>query len=505
MKAELITKNKKGLARTRIAGGFSLIEILIAIAVLTLSIGAVIMLVFANQTLKVDALTNNEAIAKAKELIETARANSRQDFNLVNPIPAATDDIYTKTLDVTMLDFWTKKIVSTVTWQADSRSLSINFSTIVTNPDGPGGGTTCNSALAGDWKNPQFMVYEFGKDLLGDSSSGFPISGIDVRDGKLYVVISNSNGNNFPTFFTFSLAIPDPTVSVPALLKQFDSDTTIKAGLNAIRVSGNFAYVAKATGPAHGQLQIIDISDIANPVVKSTFKVPGVTGTGSQALGNTIFYKDGYVYLGLTKTATGPEFNVIDVASSTAPVWKAGYSVGNDINSIYIKDYYAYIASPNTNDLIVTIVATSSWPNLPTIGSFDVSGGSNGKSVDVVGTTLYLGRTFGTNEFYILNGTNLSSISNIAHKDIGSGNETSINGILIRDSLAFFITNSKFEVWNIADIGNIHPWTPNNLVSEFTDLPGGKGTVMDCEGNFIFFASLPSNDKGYITIVKPGL
>ena len=481
--------------------GASIIEILIAVAVLTLGMAAAILLSFANQDLKIDSETNSEALAKASALIENARATSRDDFNLVNPVATTTDDIYKKALDVRMVDFVTKKIISRIVWnEGSTRPQIIELSTLVANWQNPD--NTCHSVISNPigWKNPQIASYELGKDLLvpSDPSSGFPIGDVDVHDGKLYVVVNNSNGNNFPTFFTFDVS--DPTVK-PVFINSFDTDTSVKAGLSAVTVSGHYAYVAKGTGPSNGQLQIIDLN--TNSVVV-TYKVPGVTGTGGKALGNAIFYKDGYVYLGLTKTASGPEFNVIDVSTPTAPSWKAGYSVGNGVNSIYVKNGYVYIASPNAEDLIVTDVRPSAWPNLPHTGGFNGTGGLNGKSVSVIGSKIYLGRTFGTNEFYILNGAIPSSISEIAHKDLGSGNDTSINGLLIRDYLAFFVTNQKFQVWNIADTGNIYPWTENQDPNEFLDLPGNStGTSLDCEGNYIYFGSLPSNDKGYVAIVGP--
>ena len=88
MKAELTTKNKRG---------FSIIEVLIAIAVLTLGISAVILLAFANQTLKTDRLTQIEAVGIAKKMVESARASSRGDFISVQSIPASQESIYSKT------------------------------------------------------------------------------------------------------------------------------------------------------------------------------------------------------------------------------------------------------------------------------------------------------------------------------------------------------------------------------------------------------------------------
>src|SRR3989338_9394963 len=80
--------------------GFATLEILIAFAVLILSISAVILLVFGNQSIIIDSQTNSEALYKAQKMLEEARAASKQDFFSVNSITTTSDDIYQKTLDV---------------------------------------------------------------------------------------------------------------------------------------------------------------------------------------------------------------------------------------------------------------------------------------------------------------------------------------------------------------------------------------------------------------------
>jgi len=480
--------------------GSATLEILIAFTVLALSLGAVILMSFSNQTIAIDNETNIEAITKSQELIEKARADAREDFNLVNPVTSTETSgslTYTKNLAVEQVGLFSKKVTSTISWQRPGRTLSIVLSTLLTNPQSVVGGGTCSSVLSGDWKNPVMTYYEFGKDLLGDPSSGFPIGGIDVFDKKLYVVVNNSNGNNFPNFFQFDLTNPSSPVLVPP---GIDTDTSVKTGLNGVVVAGNYAYVAKGLGPSSGQLQVIDIS--VNPmVVKKTYKVPGVTGSGGQAVGKSIFYYDGYIYLGLTKTSTGPELNIIDVSNPLNPTKVGGYSVSNDLNAIFVKDHYAYVASPNAENLIILDVSDPSSPVRVGGSSGLTVGGNNGKSVFSVGHTLYLGRTFGSKEFYIFDAMNPSSISVTASKDTGSGNDTSINGIFIRDYLAFFLTDAQFQIWNIADPSNIIPWTQNMNASEFLNLPAGGGTALDCESNYVYVSSVPSNNKGYIAAI----
>lgn len=504
MKAQLFgNKHNRGVAT---------LEVLIAFAVVILCISGAIIVIFGNQSISIDTQINNEAIYKAQKMLEDLRATSRFDFALVNP-SNSTETVggitYTKKIDVRQVDLFTKQATSTVTWNLGGRTLSVFQSTLLTNLDITGG--TCSSLLIGNWKTPIITSYEFGKDLLSDPSSGYPITAINVYKSKLFISVNNSNGNNFPTFFIFSLTNP----TVPGFITSMDNDPTAKTGFNAIAGTETYAYGANAKQSNFGtcavgtcgQLQIIDIS-VVPPVLKSTLKMTGVTGTAGQSIGESIAYKKDsatgkeYIYLGLTKTGSGPEFNIIDVTNKINPVWKGGYSVGNTVNAIYIKNNYAYIATPNAENM--TILDISSPTNPTRVGGYSPSGGSNGESVYVVGNSVYLGRTFGTNEFYILNASVPSNPSLTANKDIGTGSLTSINSVFIRDYLAFMITGAKFEVWNISDPSNIVPWTPSGTTADFQNLPGGTGTAMDCENNYIYVGSVPSNDKGYVSIITSG-
>src|SRR3990167_5906514 len=69
-------KNQKLLQK-----GFSTLELLIATAILLTAISGMILVVFGNQTVSLDSQVNNEAIIKANDLVEQARASASVDFN----------------------------------------------------------------------------------------------------------------------------------------------------------------------------------------------------------------------------------------------------------------------------------------------------------------------------------------------------------------------------------------------------------------------------------------
>ncbi|MBI3631230.1 MAG: hypothetical protein HY221_02735, partial [Candidatus Sungbacteria bacterium] len=418
---------------------------------------------------------------------------------------------YTKKLDVTDIDSYTKQATSTVSWQSGGRTLSIVLSTLLTNPTA---GSICSPTLSGDWTSPK--VYAFPSQFLlpENNSNGLGISDIKVYRQKMYVAAySAANTNN--TLYIFNL--PNNPGQQPTFFGETD---TASPGLAAVTVFGKYAYVANQSRTA--QLQVIDTSNLgAQP---TSFKLNNVTGTGGQALGHAIFYANGKIYLGLTTTKTGPEFNIIDVggggtlgASPTNPLPLGSYAVGHDVNAIYVSGNYAYIAHPmsssDTYPEQVTVLDVSNplTPFRPLTGQGfykapDNQG--NGKSLAMLGSTLYLGRTVTTSvnpEFYLLNDVDPTNLATNNTSPLGKKISNSVNDLAVRDYLAFLLTNSQFQIWKISDPTNITPWAMLNL-SDYTNGNGsGAGTSASCTGNYFYvaLASSQGNNKDIIYIIGP--
>jgi len=516
--------------------GFSVLEILLAMAIAILTISAVLLVSFGSQSLASDSQTNGEAQAKAQGLLETEQANGRQDFNNVNALPQPpltyiTDGIYQKKVDVVfpldpithVPDYSKKQVTATVSWTGDhNRAESSALSTLVTNPQAANSGGTCNSVMANPtgWKTPHYYAWDFGQlGVNGNNGNGFGVADVYVYNQRFYVAMNTTPNTDRDTFFVFDL--PTDPSQKPVFRGSVDNSASVSGSLSATAVAGNYAFLANGFGANFttctqsdhcAQLQVMDVTDPANPSVAASYKIPGVTGTGGQAEGKSIFYSNGYIYLGLSKTNSGPEFDVIDVggggglASPTNPIYKGGYAVGNAVNSIFVKGNYAYIATPNSENM--TVIDISNPANPTRVGGYTPAGGSNGESVTAVGSNVYLGRTFGTTEFYILNAANPGAISVAGSKDIGSGNQTSVNGMAVRDYLAFLITPAQFQVWNIANPASIQPWSSDGTTNSFLSLStvGGTGTALYCSGDYFYLAvaSSQGNTKDIISIITPG-
>lgn len=509
--------------------GFSTLEMLVAMTIIIMTLTAVILTSFGGQSLITDSQTSTEALNKAQELLERTQLLARKDFKLVNPtttVETIGGLTYTKVLSVsttTAPDFATKKITATVTWTGEhGRAEHVSLSALATNFDNAVGGDTCDSVLSGNWLSPV---------ITNSTSTGSNvISSIDAHKGKLYVSVYDSVNSTAPTFFIFDIA-QLKTNPMGALLGKLDNAPSTKEGLYAVHVAEGtavgsmYAYTANqhqvtswtcAQSDHCAQLQIIDVSNPASLSSASivNYKIPNsgvpnpVTGTGFQGVGNSIFYKDGLIYLGLTKTGSGPEFNIIDVHNPALPSRVGSYAVGEGINSITVVGNLAYLATKDgAKELIVLNVSNPTNPTL--VNTYNAAGGGGtvgfGQALYVVGDDMYLGRTNvdGSPEFYVLDASSSpTSIVARGTHDIGIfGNHFSINGLVVRSNLAFIAGESttninNFRVLNITDPANITSWAsplalPNNSL----------GSALDCEGNDLFVSSRDSLNKGYLSVI----
>jgi Tfp pilus assembly protein PilV len=502
--------------------GSGTLEILIAFAILALALAGVLGVVFSNQSLSIDTQTNTEALYKANEMLEEARAMGRGSFaSVVTQTPLA-DDIYMKSLTVDDLAPDLKKITSTVSWASMGRNLSVRLVSLISNPIA---GSVCNPGLQDpdQWRNPQ--VYFSGR--LGDfasanHSNGLSIADIKVHQGRLYVSAKSST-NNDHTFYVFDL--PSNPNNPPQYLGSFDNDPNV-TGLNgfALATINNrlYAFLASPSSFARGQLQIVDVTNPAGeswaPTI-TNYKLPlqHVPAAGS---GKSIYYKDGYVYLGLTSITggAGTEFNVIDVRTPTSPQRLGGYSVGgHDINAIVVQGDFAYLAHPAASSdtfpeqVTVLDVSNKSNPQPPRVSGWragDLQG--NGKSLFFSGTTLYLGRTLTTSpnyEFVLLNAADPSNLSTNNLNPRGAKISDSVLGLAVRgdDSkrLAFLLTNNEFKILDITNPASIGAWGSLAL-SSVIGQNFNNATVSNCTGNY-FYLGLQENGhrKDHLTIVGP--
>ncbi len=336
MKVESI--GKKNIIKNSEQGS-SILEMLIAIAVLTLGISSVIMLVFANQSVTLDSTTSGEALYKAKKLLEDARASSTADFNSVISAATTSDDIYFKKFDATDLTPCRKEIISRTQWSTEKlRPQKIELKTDITDiAEAFARGGDCAAEPPppeDDWSNSDI----FGAIDLEQSTT----TEIDVKGATAYI---STKAETTAKDDFYSIDVGDPTT--PMIVGRLDTGP----GLNAIDVATStnghlYAYAAN-NDTAH-QLQIIDITNSAHPVLAASSTLPLMTA----GIARSIYYYNKKVYIGtqyLSCPACTPaqnnEFHIFDVSDPTNPQWKGSIKVNRNVNAILVRSGIAYVAT----------------------------------------------------------------------------------------------------------------------------------------------------------------
>lgn len=476
----------------------STLEILIALSIFTLSLTAIVMLAFGSQSVVVDSETSGIALSVAKEMLEGERALAHQDFKLANPTTTARSAgtlAMSASVAVSQTDLATKQATSTVTWESGGRLQYVTLSTVLTNARSLYDDDTCSSIVTGDWSRPVLSSSAL-MDLIGTTTGPYPVSDVDAYNGKLYVTVARTPYRTDPTLFIIDLA----DHANPALLGKLDNASSGTGGLAAVRIAESmatstiYAYAASATSFSAGQLQIFDVTQAENPRLLTTYKIP-LADVPSAGLGNTLAYRGGYVYLGLTATS-GDGLNIIDVRDPVAPVWKGGYASGNhDVNAIAVRGDYVYIATPATEEVKVINVASADAPQY--VAGFNApSGGGNGKSLYAVGTTLSVGKTIPNAgpEYYRLDISSPEAIQTGNATPVAGEIGSSANGVIMRDFLSFLLTNTEFTIINATSTVSVGTIALPASGSSFEP-------SMDCEGNSFYVGSNDASGNGVLSVI----
>ena len=471
--------------------GFATLEMLIAFAVIILCISAVVMVVFGNQSIAIDSETNNEAITKAQELLEKARADSRFDFASVEDISATPDDIYTKSLEINDSSECKKEAKSIVSWNMGSRTLKTELSTILSDiARALALGGDCDPGITDDFDNPG--------SLVGDDFGGQGATAVDVVNNRLYVT-SNGPPLTNKDFFVYDFD-PSPPSSL-TLVASLD----LNEGLNDVDVASNYAYVASAS--TTGELQVIDLTTITQ-ISSATRQLPQTT----TAIGQKIFFYNNKVYIGTQYLPCPPaclssqnnEFHIYDVSTPSSPVWEGSVNINHNVNDIFVSGDFAYLATSDNNRELMVININPSSPDYlehpdDTGFGYNMGGNNDGSSIYILSNKIYLGRIqnsppLSSHDFFILNKADVLNGTSISDGllnsiDLGISNNALVVGVVVRGNLAFIGLDDPTSGLKILDISTM---LPPSLCAALNVAENSTG--IDMSGNFIFTSNRSNKD-----------
>ncbi len=409
----------------------STFELLIAFSIFVLISSVVIGVVFGNQVLMSVISLSDEAMSRAVEKLEEFKIEREHEWAFATTSVSVTEGIFEYQIETADVSPCTKLATSSASWHGGSGELHTrSFSSLVINQTEQRlYGFDCSVVPPqGDWSRP----------VLTNATSSFSVTelvtSIDALGNLLYVGVNPQSAPG-SDFYIVDMSAVDPAVPLGSL--------NTGPGIAALDATRDLVFAA--TVSRNAQLQIIDVANPETPFVLSSYKLPGVYTDAT--VGLSIFYYDSRIYLGTNKSQIG-EFHIIDVSDTSNPFELGSYELNAGVNSLVVRDTYAYVATPNNEE--VTVLDVSNPGGIQRVGGFDAPGGSgNGKSLALLGNRLYVGRTVGGREFYILDITSPSNPYSLGSYDVNA----SVVGIHVSNGLAFLATGGSDRL-EIMDVQN---------------------------------------------------
>ncbi len=515
---------KNYISKTPNRKGQGLVEIIIAIGVFAIAgISLIYLILGAFQSTRVGS-DYFEAMQYVNEGWESVKSIERRAYNelIESPTTYGLDDSsgewefsgtsntngrYTRTIEINSVDRDTSgNITSSGTPDIHTREVLVNVSWDITEGRSVSVGSTFYSTDwdSEDWFEDTTSDFDDGTftnteaTSIGDgevaleelvaapanwqcveSEGQFDASGtadaydVDVVGTTAYIVRASSTADEL-------VIIDISTPSSPTQLGSLDLGITA----NAIKVSGNYAYIATISDTQ--ELMVVDIS---NP---SSLSIDGSYDAAGTANATDIFIVGNRAYLARESSAAD-EFFILNITTPTSPTLVNSYNAGAAVNGIYIDGTEAYLAtSDDSQELMALDISTELSISLD--DSVDLPGSQNALDVTVDDNSSYAylirENNFWISEFFVMDVTDPTSISNIDDINIGgTSNEVAIDGDYAL--VANQNTNNELTVIDIS--------TPSSVVIATTYDLDGVGNGIAIENGNAFIAT--GNDGAELFIV----
>ena len=355
---------------------FSLIEVLLAVALLAIMVTTLVSgLIYGQQNTEI-ASKREQATYIAHEGLSATRSIRDVDFaNLTDGTygltvasgvwqlsgSSDTNNGYTRSITISTVSTNIKQIISQVSWSQNlQRQGAVSEHTYLSNWH--------RSSSSSPWSN----IQELGALNFSAGNAGIAID----RDGdgdNLYVVRAAGNDD---------FAIADiSTVSTPTQLSSVNITNTA----NGVAYSNNHTLVTTTSNSSE-----VLVIDVTNPASPSTVNTVNLTGNADAT---DVDIDGNYAYV-TRGSSSASELVVLDISTITAPTVVGGLELGDSANKVTVSGNYLFIASNNNSqELQIVDISTPTAPTLA--GSYNVSGTVNASSISVGGNYAVLGMVSG--------------------------------------------------------------------------------------------------------------
>lgn len=376
--------------------GFSTIELIIALTLGSLIIGAVVQVLFGSQYWVAASETSGEALGKARAALESVRASARRDFTLASSSPTLTATscapgslCYYTQVEVTDFSSCSKQVDVQVSWRMPGFSTSTTrLTSMLASPDEiiRLGSDCLVNAPEGSWSS---MTQTSVGSILGT------ITAVDVLEGVAYVTTDTA-----PYFYIVKEG------ALVAYENGFTEYTPLRS-LDVVRdatTGAIYAYVGRAESSKG--LGVIEVTNPARPATTSMpLMLPGATNPPWRM----VVYGD-TLYIGTREGGT--EFFTIDIARKDSPQVTRTYELNTSVYGLMVRTQeragsestLAFLATPSDASEVRVLDVTGGTITEVTEARTDLPGNKDGRSLFLLGNRLYVGLESGAGaDLYVLN------------------------------------------------------------------------------------------------------
>lgn len=458
MKVKLVGKTVADL-------GFSTLEMIIALALMSLVISSSLQTIYMSQYFILGGEISSEGLYITKNLLETARNQSSVNFYTTSSTPLYTikpestsgttsclsSFCYQAQLIVDDISTCSKSISAATSWRLSPRystssvvleSLAIHKNEVIDL-----GGDCLLTKPRGDWLHSPLNAVS--RTTRAPQLS----SGIDVL-GK-YIYQTASSAPQLTIYQQSSSGISNPVIvgtSTGSERRLNEIDV-----INDLATGRRYAYVTQHSSSS--QLGVIDVTDPANPIWLTDKSLLGVDSNGSFPQGWRLMAYGNRLYV-LTRETAGAELHIFDISKPYEPTELPSgiYNLNRTVNDLVVREqlvggimrrFIVMVASSNLKELGIFEVTY----DIPIeLVSVDLPGTEDALSVSLLGNRLYLGRraTSAGPELYQFELLDLllsSTPTPLAVSEVGADIAT----IRSSGSLLYLGTNrsgAEFQVWH---------------------------------------------------------
>lgn len=259
--------------------------------------------------------------------------------------------------------------------------------------------------------------------------------------------------------------------------------------------NGNhFQTLAVDTLGGELRLQSRYYSDWCNPTLSiNEYDIPG------EATPRSVFSLLGFSYLGTRGGSGGQPFTKLKIEGVAPPILTVeGYFLGYNVNDIFVKDNYAFLATTDDSKEVV-ILDISSLPYTE-IGYFNAPDSFDGYSVYVDGNVGYLGQGRYVRTFNLSSYTGSRTL--LGSKDLSTWlfkNYANVSQVYTKGNYLYAVLNWDWYELIIVDISN-----PSNMVIT-SQTSVNNQQVYDMEvstdGNRVYFGTTSSSSEREVFII----